>query len=356
MNPSSAGQLAEWADFRSDTVTQPTPAMRAAMAQAEVGDDVFGEDPTVRRLEELAAERLGMEAALFVASGTMGNLTAVLTHCQRGDEIILGDRSHTYLHEAGGVSALGGVHPHTVPNQPDGTLDLQGIVGAIRAVDDHFPTSRLIILENTHNLSGGTPLNIEYVQQVGNLAREHGLRLHIDGARIFNAAIALVRPAAELSAPAASITFCLSKGLCAPVGSLLCGSAEFIRLARRTRKQLGGGMRQAGILAAAGIVALENMVDRLAEDHRRARRLAAGLSEIHGLQVEQDPPPTNMVYFRLDPRAGRTTHELIKSLDSQRVKLTARNPYRMRMVTHYWIDDAAVDRAVEGIAAAMSGE
>lgn len=345
----------EWADFRSDTVTQPTPAMRAAMAQAEVGDDVFGEDPTVRRLEELAAERVGMEGALFVASGTMGNLAAVLTHCQRGDEIILGDRSHTYLHEAGGVSALGGVHPHTVPNQPDGTLDPQAIVGAIRAVDDHFPSSRLIILENTHNMSGGTPLGVDYLQHVSGLAGQHGLRLHIDGARIFNAAIALGRPAAELAAPANSITFCLSKGLCAPVGSLLCGSSQFIRLARRTRKQLGGGMRQAGILAAAGIVALESMVDRLAEDHQRARRLAAGLRAIPGLQVEQDPPPTNMVYFRLDPRAGKTTQDLIQALETQRVRLTARNPYRMRMVAHYWIDDAAVNRAVEGIAAAMSG-
>lgn len=343
----------DWADFRSDTVTQPTAEMRTAMAQAEVGDDVFGEDPTVLQLEELAAARVGMEAALFVASGTMGNLAAVLTHCQRGDEIILGDRSHTYLHEAGGVSALGGVHPHTVRNQSDGTLDPQEIIGAIRAVDDHFPTSRLILLENTHNHSGGTPLTAEYVQQVGGLARKHGLRLHIDGARIFNAAIALGKPAAELAEPADSITFCLSKGLCAPVGSLLCGSAEFIRLARRTRKQLGGGMRQAGILAAAGIVALESMVDRLAEDHQRARQLAAGLREIRGIQVEQEPP-TNMVYFRLDPQGGVTTQDLVQALASRSIRLTARNPHRMRMVVHYWIDDAAVERAVEGIAGAMA--
>jgi threonine aldolase len=323
------------------------------MAQAEVGDDVFGEDPTVLQLEELAAARVGMEAALFVASGTMGNLAAVLTHCQRGDEIILGDRSHTYLHEAGGVSALGGVHPHTVRNQSDGTLDPQEIIGAIRAVDDHFPTSRLILLENTHNHSGGTPLTAEYVQQVGGLARKHGLGLHIDGARIFNAAIALGKSAAELAEPADSITFCLSKGLCAPVGSLLCGSAEFIRLARRTRKQLGGGMRQAGILAAAGIVALESMVDRLAEDHQRARQLAAGLREIRGIQVEQEPP-TNMVYFRLDPQGGVTTQDLVQALASRSIRLTARNPHRMRMVVHYWIDDAAVERAVEGIAGAMA--
>ncbi len=344
----------EWADFRSDTVTYPTPAMRSAMAQAEVGDDVFGEDPTVARLEQMAAKRVGMESALFVASGTMGNLAAVLTHCQRGDEIILGHRSHTYLHEAGGVSALGGVHPRTVPNQDDGTIEPQDIVGAIRALDDHFPTTRLIVLENTHNMSGGTPLGVNYVQQVGTLAREHGLRLHIDGARIFNAAVALGRPASELAAPADTITFCLSKGLCAPVGSLLCGSAEFIRLARRTRKQLGGGMRQAGILAAAGIVALETMVDRLGEDHQRARRLAAGLREIPGIQVEHDPPPTNMVYFRLDPLTGMTTQSLIEALASRSIRLTARNPYRMRLVVHYWIDDEAIQQVVEGIAAAMS--
>jgi threonine aldolase len=211
----------------------------------------------------------------------------------------------------------------------------------------------LILLENTHNHSGGTPLTAEYVQQVGGLARKHGLRLHIDGARIFNAAIALGKPAAELAAPADSITFCLSKGLCAPVGSLLCGSAEFIRLARRTRKQLGGGMRQAGILAAAGIVALESMVDRLAEDHQRARQLAAGLREIRGIQVEQEPP-TNMVYFRLDPQGGVTTQDLVQALASRSIRLTARNPHRMRMVVHYWIDDAAVERAVEGIAGAMA--
>jgi threonine aldolase len=346
----------DWADFRSDTVTFPTPEMRSAMAQAEVGDDVFGEDPTVQRLEKLAAARLGMEAALFVPSGTMGNLAAVLTHCRRGDEIILGDRSHTFLHEAGGVSALGGVHPHTVPNQHDGTLDLGDIQGAIRAADDdHFPISRLILLESTHNNRGGVPLSPEYTRQVGALARDHGLRLHIDGARIFNAAVALGVPAAELAAAADSITFCLSKALCAPVGSVLCGTAGFIREARRTRKVLGGGMRQAGVLAAAGIVALETMVDRLAEDHRRARKLAEGLRGLPGVLVELNPPPSNMVYFRLDPRLGKTTHDLIRALEPMRVRLMARNPYRMRMVTHYWIDDAGVERALEGIASVLAG-
>ena len=343
----------EWIDLRSDTVTQPTPAMRNASAAAEVGDDVFGEDPTVRRLEVLAAEKMGKEAALFVASGTMGNLAAVMCHCQRGDEIILGARSHTFVNEAGGVSALGGVHPHTVPNQPDGTLDLQDVAGAIRAVDDHFPTTRLILLENTHNGCGGAALTAEYTQRAGDLALQHNLRLHIDGARIFNAAAALGNTAAELAAPADSITFCLSKGLCAPVGSLLCGSEEFIRRARRARKQLGGGMRQAGMIAAAGIVALETMVDRLDQDHLRARRLAQGLSNVPGIRLEHDPPPTNMVYIRLDPQAGRTTTDLIQSLAHRGVKLTARDPYRMRLVVHYWIDDAAIERVIEGIASAM---
>ena len=343
----------EWIDLRSDTVTQPTPAMRNASAAAEVGDDVFGEDPTVRRLEVLAAEKMGKEAALFVASGTMGNLAAVMCHCQRGDEIILGARSHTFVNEAGGVSALGGVHPHPVPNQTDGTLELEDVAGAIRAVDDHFPTTRLILLENTHNGCGGAALTAEYTQRAGDLALQHNLRLHIDGARIFNAAAALGNTAAELAAPADSITFCLSKGLCAPVGSLLCGSEEFIRRARRARKQLGGGMRQAGMIAAAGIVALETMVDRLDQDHLRARRLAQGLSNVPGVRLEHDPPSTNMVYIRLDPQAGRTTSDLIHALAKQRVKLTARDPYRMRLVVHYWIDDAAIERVIEGIAGAM---
>ncbi len=344
----------DWIDLRSDTVTHPTPAMRKAMAEAEVGDDVFGDDPTVRRLEALAAEKMGKQAALFVTSGTMGNLAAVLCHCQRGDEIILGDRSHTFINEAGGVSALGGVHPHPVPNQADGTLRLEDIDGAVRAVDDHFPTTRLIILENTHNGCGGAALAAEYTQQVGDLAHQHGLRLHIDGARIFNAAAALGRPAAELAAPGDSITFCLSKALCAPVGSLLCGPEEFVRRARRARKQLGGGMRQAGVLAAAGIVALETMADRLGEDHARAYRLAAGLGNIAGIRLEHDPPPTNMVYIRLDPQAGRTTTDLIQSLAHRGVKLTARDPYRMRLVVHYWIDDAAIERVIEGIRGAMA--
>jgi threonine aldolase len=252
--------------------------MRQAMANAPVGDDVFGEDPTVNKLQEMAAEKMGKQAGLFVPSGTMGNLAAVLAHCGRGDEVILGNKAHTFLYEAGGISALGGVHSCQLQNQPDGTLLLQDIQVAIRSKDAHQPVSRLVCLENTHNRCGAVALTAEYTRAVGELAHQNDLFLHLDGARIFNASAALGVPAIELAAPADSVTFCLSKGLSAPVGSVLCGSTEFITRAHRIRKQLGGGMRQAGILAAAGIVALETMVNRLPEDHKRARDLALGLS------------------------------------------------------------------------------
>lgn len=345
----------EWYDFRSDTVTQPTPEMRAAMAAAEVGDDVFGDDPTVNRLEQMAAERMGKPAAVFVSSGTMGNLAAVLSHCQRGDEIILGDQSHTFINEAGGVSALGGVHPHPVPNQPDGTLALEVIQGAIRGDDPHYPITRLIVLENTQNRCGGAALTAEYTRQVSELAAAHGLLLHLDGARIFDAAAATGALAAELAQPADSVTFCLSKGLCAPVGSVLCGSSGFIARARRARKILGGGMRQAGVLAAAGIVALEQMADRLGEDHARAHRLAEGLRGIDGVQLVNDPPATNMVYFRLDESTGRTTADLVPALRQYGLRTVARDPKPMRLVVHYWISDGAVDRLVEGVRQTLAG-
>ena len=340
-------------DLRSDTVTQPTPEMRRAMAEAEVGDDVFGEDPTINRLEALAAERLGKEAALFVPSGTMANLAAVLTHCGRGDEMILGDLSHTFLYEAGGAAALGGVHPRTLPTAPDGRLDLQAIEDAIRPDDVHFPTTRLVCLENTHNRCGGAVLDAHYLRQVGELARRKGLRLHIDGARIFNAAAALDTPVRELAAPADSIAFCLSKALSAPVGSLLCGTSEFIRAARRTRKQLGGGMRQAGILAAAGIVALETMPGRLAQDHRRARALAQGLTAQSGLDVENPEPASNMIYFRLTPAAGLDAAELRDRLKSEGVLIHPVGSHRVRLVLHYWIDDAGVEATLSAFARTM---
>lgn len=341
-------------DLRSDTVTRPTPEMRAAMAEAPVGDDVYGEDPTVNRLQEMAAEMLGKEAGLLVASGTMGNLTAILAHCGRGDEVILGDKSHTFLFEAGGISALGGVHSCQIPNQPDGTLALDDIRAAIRPDDAHYPVTRLISLENTHNRCGGTVLPLEYTLHVRTLADEWGLSMHLDGARLFNAAIALGKPARELAAPFDSVTFCLSKALCAPVGSVLCGSGEFIRKAHRIRKQLGGGMRQAGILAAAGIVALESMVDRLAEDHVRARKLAAGLRQIPGLILDPEPA-TNMVFVRLSPEVPLETTQVVERLRQRGILIGVTGPRRFRLVLHYWIDDSGVERAVSAFRKVLAG-
>ncbi len=340
-------------DLRSDTVTKPTPEMRAAMAAAEVGDDVFGDDPTINRLQEMAAEIVGKEAALFVPSGTMGNLAAVLAHCGRGDEVILGNLGHTFLFEGGGIAALGGVHSYVLPTQPDGTLCLDDIRAAVRPDDVHAPVTRLITLENTHNRCGGVVLPVDYVDAVGALAREHGLKMHLDGARIFNAAAALKLPAARLVEPFDSVTFCLSKGLCAPVGSVLCGSAEFTRQARRIRKHLGGGMRQAGILAAAGIVALEHMVNRLDEDHARAARLAEGLKNIPGMRLEHETPPTNMVFAALDDSVPASAGEVAQRLAKEGVLVGAVGPRRFRMVTHYWIDDTAVDRAVAAFGAVL---
>jgi threonine aldolase len=334
-------------DLRSDTVTVPTPAMRQAMATAIVGDDVYGEDPTINRLQEMAAVMLGHEAGLFVPSGTMGNLAAVLAHCGRGDEVILGDKSHTFRYEAGGISALGGVHSYQVLNQPDGTLALDAIQDAIRPDDPHFPVTRLVALENTHNRCGGVVLSPDYIRAVSDLAHQHGLRLHIDGARVFNAAAALGCSVKELSTPADSITFCLSKGLCAPVGSVLCGSREFITRAHRIRKQLGGGMRQAGILAAAGIVALETMVDRLVEDHERARLLAHGLQQNPSILLDPGTPYSNMVFCSLADQVPWDGELVAARLKEKGVLVGGVGSRRFRLVTHYWIDNPAVERAVE---------
>ena len=341
-------------DLRSDTVTHPTPAMREAMYRAEVGDDVFGEDPTVNRLERMAAERLGKEAALLVVSGTMGNLVALLTHCGRGDEVILGERSHTFLFEQGGMAALGGITPHPVPNQPDGTLRLEDIEGAIRGDNVHFPRTRLVCLENTHNVCNGTPLTAEYTAQVARLARARGLRVHLDGARVFNAAAVLGVDVRKLVREVDSVMFCLSKGLCAPVGSLVCGSAEFIAQARRSRKVVGGGMRQAGILAAAGIVALEQIADRLAEDHVRAQRLAQGLAQIPGVEVA--PVASNILYFRLTEEMSRTPEEVVDGLAKRGVRLLGRVGGRFRAVTHYWISDEDIERTIAAVREVVGGE
>ena len=330
-------------DFRSDTVTKPTPAMREAMARADVGDDVYGEDPTVNRLEARAADLLGKEASLFVSSGTMGNLLAALAFCERGSEVIMGRQGHTFLHEAGGISVLGGVAMQTIPNQADGSLALDDLESALRdPADYHEPVSRLIVLENTQNACGGMPLSAEYTVSVGAFAREHGLVLHIDGARIFNAAVKLGVPAADLVRSADSVTFCLSKGLCAPVGSMLCGSPALIDKARRLRKLLGGGMRQAGILAAAGLVALDTMVERLAEDHQRARFLAEALAELPGLRIDKGSPYTNMVFLALEPAIGRNAADVVRQLAEQGVLVGATGERTFRLVTHHDVDDEAV--------------
>jgi threonine aldolase len=339
-------------DLRSDTITRPTPAMRKAMAEAEVGDDVFKEDPTVNRLEEMAASRMGKSAALLVASGTMGNLVSQLTHCGRGDETLLGDQSHVFFYEQGGASALGGIHPRTLPNAPDGTIALEKVEAAIRPDDVHFPRSRLVILENTHNRCSGTPLTPEYTAAIGRLAKVHGMRLHIDGARIFNAAAALAVDAAQLAAPADSVTFCLSKGLAAPVGSLICGDDAFIAQARRVRKSLGGGMRQAGIIAAAGIVALTEMVERLVEDHAHAKRLASGLAQISGLRIDPDSVTTNIVYFHVE-KSGLNAAALVAALQAEGVRVLATAPDQMRAVLNYHVTAADVERALVIVSRAL---
>jgi len=341
-------------DLRSDTVTKPTPEMRERMAQAEVGDDVFGDDPTVNQLQEMAAGMLGKQAALFVPSGTMGNLLALLAHCQRGDEAILGDRSHIYLNEVGGMAALGGIHPCPVRNRDDGTLPLDDLRASIRTEDVHHPITRLLCLENTQNVCGGVPLSAAYTRQVGELAHEHGLSLHIDGARIFNAAAAQNVSARELVAPADSVMFCLSKGLAAPVGSMLVGTQAFIQRARRLRKMLGGGMRQVGIVAAAGVFALENMVGRLGEDHARAQNLADGLRQIRALEVDAGSPSTNMVYFNLSKEVRLDTAYVTEKVKEYGVLVSPEDARRFRLVTHCWIDDAGVAQAVEAFRRALS--
>ena len=323
-------------DLRSDTVTRPTPAMRAFMATAPVGDDVFGDDPSVNALQEKIAAMLGKEAALYVASGTQSNLVGIMSHCGRGDEYIVGQMAHTYRWEGGGAAVLGSVQPQPLEHEADGRLALERIEAAIKPNDAHFARSRLLCLENT---IGGKVLPLDYLEAATALARGRGLATHLDGARLFNAAVKLGVPAAALAAPFDSVSVCFSKGLGAPVGSALVGSKEFIAAAHRWRKMVGGGMRQAGVVAAAALYALEHHVDRLAEDHALAARLAEGLQGLPGLTVE--PPQTNILFADLD---GERAAGLMEHLKSRGVLATGL--YRLRFVTHLDVDAEGVDRAV----------
>ncbi|MED5219548.1 MAG: low-specificity L-threonine aldolase [Candidatus Neomarinimicrobiota bacterium] len=333
-------------DLRSDTITLPTEGMMHAITNAKLGDDVLDEDPTVHELEKISCEITGKEAALFVPSGTMANLTAVLAHCERGDEVILGDQAHTFLYEAGGISSLGGIHSHQLKNQDDGTLALDDIRNAIRTENVHFPRTRLICLENTHNRCFGFPLHLDYLHSVRSIADENALKLHVDGARLFNAAVALGITVDELCGPVDSTTFCLSKGLSAPVGSLVCGNTDFIYKVKRLRKVLGGGMRQAGILAAAGIEALETMVDQLALDHHHAKVLADGLSSVDGLHCNPEFVPTNIVYFLLE-RENITGQELVSVMEKNGIQFFELSPKRFRLVTHAGIEEKDVFKTIE---------
>jgi threonine aldolase len=336
-------------DLRSDTITHPTPEMRKAMFEAEVGDDVYGEDPTVNRLEAMAAKMMGKEAAVFTTSGTQSNLVAVLTHTHHGDEVILGDEAHILWYEVAGAAALGGVVLRTVPNDSGGRLSLDDIDRTIRGKDIHYPETTLLCLENTHNRCGGTVLTPDYTDEVCNLAHKRGLRVYLDGARIFNAAVALGVPACALAQNVDSVAVCLSKGLSAPVGSLLCGSRGFVKRARKFRKMLGGGMRQAGVIAAAGIVALETMVDRLAEDHANARRLAQGLAAIKGIRLVQDDIPTNIVMFDLSPESSVV--QFMERLDRAGVKIGLRDGRPFRAVTNRMVSSSDIDEALTRIEA-----
>ena len=325
-------------DLRSDTVTQPTPSMREAMQAAELGDDVYGEDPTVNRLEQHLAAELGFEAALFVPTGTMSNLLGLMAHCARGDEYIVGQQAHTYKYEGGGAAVLGSIQPQPIEGEADGSLDLHKVEAAIKQDDFHFARTRLLALENTMQ---GKVLPQAYLQAARELTTRRGLALHLDGARLYNAAVKLGVPARQITQYFDSVSVCLSKGLGAPIGSVLCGSAELIGRARRLRKMVGGGMRQAGMLAAAGLYALQNQVARLAEDHANAERLAAGLREL-GYAVE--PVQTNMVYAQVGEQAG-----VLKAFCAERgIKLTAAP--RLRMVTHLDISTADIDQVVAAFA------
>lgn len=329
-------------DLRSDTVTRPTAGMRAAMAAAEVGDDVYGEDPTVNRLEAHAAELLGMPAGLFVPSGTQSNLLGVMAHCERGDEYIVGQQAHTYKYEGGGAAVLGSIQPQPLDFEPDGTLDLDRVAATVKPDDSHFAVTRLLCLENTQ---GGKVLPLDYLEQAHHFARGRGLGLHLDGARVFNAAVKQRVPVREIARHFDTVSVCLSKGLGAPVGSVLCGTRHHIGRARRWRKVLGGGMRQAGVLAAAGLYALEHHVERLAQDHDNARALAEGLAGLPGVKVDPGAVQTNMVFVSLPPERADALRAYLRARD-----ILLGSGSDIRLVTHLDISPADVRAVVSAFA------
>ncbi len=326
-------------DLRSDTVTLPSPEMRRAIHDAEVGDDVYGDDPSVNALEEKAAQMLGKEAGLFVTSGTQGNLVSMLAHCGRGDEVLVGDRSHIFSSEAGGASVLGGLFLYPIKTDRFGFLEPDLIRAATKPQDYHVPPTKLLCIENTHNQCSGQPLTTDQVAAMADAGREGGMAVHIDGARIFNAAVSLGVDVAELVEPADSATFCLSKGLSCPIGSVVVGSEDFIHRARRWRKMLGAGMRQVGVIASAGIYALDNMIERLSEDHANAKKLAEGLADIDGISVDPDTIHSNIVFFNIPPGSGTA---IAASLKERGILVNAGDP-AMRMVTHYGISSEDID-------------
>jgi threonine aldolase len=328
--------MASMVDLRSDTVTRPSAGMRKAMHEAELGDDVFGDDPTVNRLQERAAQMFGFEAALLFPTGTQSNLAALMSHCGRGEEVILGSEAHSYRYEAGGLGVLASIHPQVVANRTDGSLDLAEVEASIKPDDPHFPRTRLLALENTIT---GRVLSREYLAQAVALAKKKNLSIHLDGARVFNAAVALKTKVKDLCAGFDSVSSCLSKGLGTPAGTVLLGSKPLIDKARRARKILGGGMRQAGVIAAAGLFALENNVERLQTDHDNAARLARGLREL-GIEVQHN---TNMVMAKIAPEQA---HDLASFMSTRGVLVLPRAP--MRLVTHLDVDAAGVDRALAG--------
>lgn len=331
-------------DLRSDTVTQPTPSMRKAMAEAIVGDDVYGEDPTVNHLEEVTADLLGKEAALLVPSGTMGNLICLLTHCGRGEEAIVGDQAHLFLYERGGSAALGGIHPYPINTTPDGSLSLSSIREAVRPDDIHCPRTKLLCLENTQAQRGGLPLSLTYLQNLHELAHELGLLLHCDGARLWNAAIATGVDPIALSSPFDSLSVCLSKGLAAPMGAIIVGRQLFINEARRSRKLLGGGMRQAGIIASAGLIAIKEMRARLAVDHENAQILAKGLAE-SGYQITH-PVQTNIIFFRQHQKDHLLLKERLTIWQKAGLLVSDFGNSTIRAVTHYGIERADINQAI----------